>query len=155
MSDQYTPERIPLSAALWKEVMFLDNFTCIYCGVRSSDMTVDHFIPVSLGGPEIIQNLVACCSTCNTKKGARAPYECGLAPRFGRYSYVVREKAPDPNPNGYETIVVGGHPVRVDKLAAMVGKTIDEVRRAVASTTPESPKSRRRLTQAEVIEQEA
>src|SRR5262245_31411890 len=140
MSDQYTsesPARVPLSSALWKETMFLDNFTCIYCGVRSPDMTVDHFIPVSLGGPEIIQNLVACCSSCNTRKGARAPYECGIAPRFGRYAYVI-PKPSNADPSGYETIIVGGHPVRIDILAKRVGKTIDEVRLAVASLSQQT-----------------
>lgn len=131
MSDQYTPTRVPLSAVLWKEVMFLDNFTCIYCGCRSSDMTVDHFIPVSLGGPEVIQNLVACCLLCNTRKGARAPYECGMAPKFGRYAYVGAIDTPDGGE--YETIIVGGHPIRIDRLAARIGKTISEVRQAVAS----------------------
>lgn len=137
MSDQYTPTRIPLSAALWKEVMFLDNFTCIYCGRRSSDVTVDHFIPVSLGGPEVIQNLVACCAECNTRKGARAPYECGMAPRFGRYAYVM-DTNPPIDASGYETVIVGGHPVRIDRLAARVGKTINEVRQAIANISTQA-----------------
>ncbi len=153
MFSQYTPERTSLSAALWKEVMFLDNFTCIYCGVRSADMTVDHFIPVSLGGPEIIQNLVACCSECNTRKGAHAPYERRMTPKFGRYSYVD-QKPSTPNPGGYETIIVGGHPVRIDKLAVMVGKSVDEVRRAIANVPPQKNSKRSRLPKSEVIEQE-
>ena len=138
MSDQYTSSRIPLSAALWKEVMFLDNFTCVYCGVRSSDMTVDHFIPVSIGGAEIIQNLVACCSACNTRKGARAPYECGLAPRFGRYAYVVQRAEPE-QVGEYETVIVGGHPVRIDRLAKMIGKSVTEVRQAIANVQTNPP----------------
>ena len=78
-----------VSAALWKEVMFLDDFTCVYCGLHESNLTVDHFIPASLGGPDVIQNLVACCASCNAIKSSRAPYECGFAPCFGRYAYVA------------------------------------------------------------------
>ena len=79
-----------VSAALWKQVMFLDSFTCVYCGEHNSELTVDHFIPASLGGPDVIQNLVAACAECNSIKQARAPYECNFAPRFGRYAYVVK-----------------------------------------------------------------
>ena len=78
---------------VYLEAMYLDNFTCVYCGHRSPDMTVDHFIPESLGGPDVIQNIVACCSACNSRKSARAPYECFMTPVYGRYSYVVQ--APD------------------------------------------------------------
>lgn len=84
-----------VSAALWKEVMFLDNFSCVYCGEHSSELTVDHFIPASLGGPDVIQNLVAACASCNGIKSSRAPYECECVPQFGRHAYVAdafREK---------------------------------------------------------------
>lgn len=140
MSDQYTPfdgsaetpSRAPLSPALWKEAMFLDNFTCIYCGCRSADMTVDHFIPVSMGGADVIQNLVACCSACNSKKGARAPYECRMAPRFGRYAYVVEVIAPSGTgrvaaPGVVEMITVGGKDYRLDRVAAVFNMSADEL----------------------------
>ncbi len=67
----------------------LDNFTCVYCGYVGADVTIDHFIPVSAGGPDAIQNLVTACLKCNLEKGSRAPYEARMFARFGRYSYVL------------------------------------------------------------------
>lgn len=36
-------------------------------------MEVDHFIPVSAGGPTQWNNLRALCGTCNRKKGDKVP----------------------------------------------------------------------------------
>jgi hypothetical protein len=74
---------------LYNQVMMLDNFTCVYCGLRTPDITVDHYIPRSLGGPDVLQNLVAACFSCNSSKSDRAPYEIGFVPRFGRFRYVT------------------------------------------------------------------
>ena len=45
-----------------------DNRECQYCGTKSH-LTVDHVIPRSKGGQNTWENLVACCETCNVKKG--------------------------------------------------------------------------------------
>lgn len=45
-----------------------DNQECQYCGSKSH-LTVDHVIPRSKGGKNTWENLVACCETCNVKKG--------------------------------------------------------------------------------------
>ena len=45
-----------------------DNHECQYCGSKSH-LTVDHVIPRSKGGKNTWENLVACCETCNVKKG--------------------------------------------------------------------------------------
>lgn len=73
---------------VYNEVMMLDNFTCVYCGYRGADIAVDHFIPRSKGGTDIVQNLVACCTSCNSRKGSNAPYEAKMLLQFGRYSYM-------------------------------------------------------------------
>ena len=57
------------------------QFKCYYCGhdiararqankvtgVRAS--TIDHVIPLYIGGPNTMKNFVAACSPCNVKKG--------------------------------------------------------------------------------------
>ncbi|TBR56857.1 hypothetical protein B4U84_27955 [Westiellopsis prolifica IICB1] len=44
--------------------------SCAYCG-SNLKVTLDHFIPLSKGGPDCIGNLVPACSRCNTSKHAR------------------------------------------------------------------------------------
>lgn len=43
---------------------------CIYCGA-TENLTFDHLIPQSEGGPDIISNQVPACQSCNSSKGAR------------------------------------------------------------------------------------
>ncbi len=51
---------------------------CAYCGVKfipSVIRTVDHVTPLSKGGRHDMDNLVACCKPCNSKKRALSPEE--------------------------------------------------------------------------------
>lgn len=73
---------------IYNQVMMLDDFTCVYCGYRGADITVDHYIPQVRGGSDIVQNLVAACQRCNSSKGGHAPYEVQMLARFGRFAYV-------------------------------------------------------------------
>lgn len=41
---------------------------CGYCSAQMADATVDHKQPVSRGGDDSFDNLVACCSRCNINK---------------------------------------------------------------------------------------
>ena len=54
-----------------KEVFIRDNYTCQYCGTRTRDLTLDHVIPRSKGGPHTWENLVSACRGCNHKKGGK------------------------------------------------------------------------------------
>ncbi len=57
-----------------------DKFCCQYCGARG-DLTFDHVVPRSRGGRTSWENVVAACSRCNLKKGARALRGSGLSLR--------------------------------------------------------------------------
>lgn len=56
-----------------------DEYTCQYCGIWCYDsyvndpkaLTVDHMLPVSVGGGNRIDNLVTCCRDCNLVKGSK------------------------------------------------------------------------------------
>ena len=56
----------------WKKqrlrVLSRDGYTCAYCGQDATE--VDHIIPRAKGGGHELENLVACCKTCNGRKGA-------------------------------------------------------------------------------------
>ncbi|GBD95111.1 CRISPR-associated endonuclease Cas9 [bacterium BMS3Abin05] len=66
------PRRILLTK---KNILKRDSYRCQYCGVYEGDLTVDHVIPKDRGGRDTWENLVACCKTCNAKKGNRTPEE--------------------------------------------------------------------------------
>jgi len=63
-----TKSKIPtaLRWAVWER----DNFTCKRCGSRR-DLTCDHIVPESQGGPTIEENLQTLCRRCNSRKGTR------------------------------------------------------------------------------------
>ena len=57
------------------EVLRRDGHKCRYCGLEASEteLTVDHVIPVSLGGADTPDNLVAACRDCNAGKASSNP----------------------------------------------------------------------------------
>ena len=53
------------------EILARDQWSCFYCLQPAT--TVDHVIPIIEGGdPIAYDNLVACCTSCNSKKGSRS-----------------------------------------------------------------------------------
>jgi 5-methylcytosine-specific restriction endonuclease McrA len=58
-----------------REIFIRDNYTCQYCGTRTRDLTLDHVIPRSKGGPHTWENLVSACKACNHRKGGKNLWE--------------------------------------------------------------------------------
>jgi 5-methylcytosine-specific restriction endonuclease McrA len=65
--------------ALTRENIFRrDNFECVYCGDdNKKDLTLDHVIPQSKGGPHSWDNLVSACKKCNSLKADYSLEEFG------------------------------------------------------------------------------
>ena len=63
-----------------KNILMRDRYTCQYCHktLPSGELTLDHVIPRSRAGESAWENLVACCHSCNNKKGNRTPEEAGM-----------------------------------------------------------------------------
>ncbi len=61
-------------------IMLAHGFRCVYCGprFRVEDLTFDHVIPKSKGGPGSFDNLVPSCRDCNSKKADRTPKQAGM-----------------------------------------------------------------------------
>ena len=85
------PEHIRLTLGnterLWKvppvnrrEVLRRDGHTCQYCG-STKNLTLDHVIPRSKGGPHTWDNVVAACESCNYSKGDRSLTEARMTLR--------------------------------------------------------------------------
>lgn len=77
-----------------------DKQVCVYCGTRvrryesngwlaSDEATLDHVIPISLGGGHTESNVVTACRDCNVKKGATFYVDDELA---NQYSVVDEKK---------------------------------------------------------------
>ena len=63
---------MPISKRLRYEILRRDNHACRYCGATAPDvpLTVDHVVPVALGGSDDAGNLVTACRDCNSGKAA-------------------------------------------------------------------------------------
>lgn len=70
-----------MNSRLRYEVLKRDGFTCRYCGGGAPDvkLTVDHVVPVALGGQDEPTNLVAACFDCNAGKASVSPDDATVA----------------------------------------------------------------------------
>ena len=59
-------------------ILLRDDEICQYCGKHTRELTLDHVIPRSRGGTSTWENLVACCKSCNGKKGNRLLKEVNM-----------------------------------------------------------------------------
>jgi len=80
------------------EVLRRDGFTCHYCGSGAPDvkLTVDHVVPVALGGSDDPSNLVAACKDCNAGKTSTSPDEvtvAAVAADAARWAAAIKEAA--------------------------------------------------------------
>jgi CRISPR/Cas system Type II protein with McrA/HNH and RuvC-like nuclease domain len=75
---RFRPNNLSVSR---KRLFKRDNFQCGYCGSQKN-LTIDHVIPKSRGGSNGWNNLVTCCSRCNSLKGDKTPEDAGMKLRF-------------------------------------------------------------------------
>jgi hypothetical protein len=73
MPDPTPEKRRAISKRVRYEVLRRDNHTCRYCHATDSALTIDHVVPVALGGTDEPSNLVAACRDCNSGKTSSTP----------------------------------------------------------------------------------
>ena len=86
-----------------KNILLRDDHTCQYCGVKGErQMTVDHVVPRSKGGPSTWENLVCACMRCNNRKNNRSPADANMTmrrkprtPKYIPWIQVKRNTLPD------------------------------------------------------------
>lgn len=75
-----------------RAIFYRDGFRCQYCGKESSkDLTIDHVMPRSRGGPHEWENVVSACIPCNHRKA-------GFTLNETQMKLMTEPKAPRPNP---------------------------------------------------------
>jgi hypothetical protein len=80
------------------EILRRDNHACRYCGASAPDakLTVDHVVPVTLGGSDEPANLVTACDACNSGKSSvagSAPMVDDIAADALRWGRAMEEAA--------------------------------------------------------------
>jgi hypothetical protein len=65
---ELTRKKLPVG--IRHEVFKRDNYKCTECGAtnETTQLHVDHFIPISKGGTDELANLRTLCKTCNLEK---------------------------------------------------------------------------------------
>lgn len=63
-----------------RNVFLRDGYRCQYCGevLPAAELTTDHVVPRSRGGPTSWDNVVTACSPCNRRKGGRSPAQAHM-----------------------------------------------------------------------------
>lgn len=59
------------TAQEWADLCARYDHRCLCCGMVPEKMTVDHVVPISLGGSNDIGNLQPLCLSCNSSKNAK------------------------------------------------------------------------------------
>jgi len=59
-----------ISTTEWQLIMSNANWHCVYCDIALTpeNRSLDHVVPLSKNGSHCVDNLVACCRTCNSSK---------------------------------------------------------------------------------------
>ena len=96
------------SPALSNPKLFVrDRHVCAYCGghFHADDLTREHIIPTSRGGPDTWMNCITACRTCNGNKGSRLPEEARMSLLY--LPYV---------PSLHEDMILRGRRILTDQM---------------------------------------
>ena len=75
--SRHSGHKTPLVSLHRRNIFIRDGFQCQYCGAKDN-LTVDHVVPASKGGPWTWENLTTACAKCNNKKGDKPLQKSGL-----------------------------------------------------------------------------
>ena len=75
-------DRLPRSEVKFnrRNIFARDRNNCQYCGKKrpTSELSLDHITPRSIGGKSTWENIVCACMKCNVKKGGRTPKQANM-----------------------------------------------------------------------------
>ena len=69
--------RYQISGAVQQKIWVRDGLKCMFCNQKIGEvqLTIDHFIPLELGGANDPSNYLSACRKCNKRKGSMEPRE--------------------------------------------------------------------------------
>jgi 5-methylcytosine-specific restriction endonuclease McrA len=75
-------DRLPQQAVKFnrRNIYARDSSLCQYCGKKypTTELSLDHVVPKSLGGKTTWENIVCACLQCNIRKGGRTPEQANM-----------------------------------------------------------------------------
>ncbi|MEN6307195.1 MAG: HNH endonuclease [Anaerohalosphaeraceae bacterium] len=75
-------DRLPRQSVKFnrRNIFARDGNRCQYCGKKypTSELSLDHIVPRTLGGGNAWDNIVCACTKCNAKKGGRTPEQAHM-----------------------------------------------------------------------------
>lgn len=112
--------KVPLTN---KTLFRRDQNLCAYCGFDfvPSELSRDHIIPTSKGGPNKWMNVVTSCNTCNKSKDDRTPEQAGMQLLYVPYV-----------PNRAEYLILQNRKILGDQLEFLLARVPKESRLLVA-----------------------
>lgn len=101
-----------------------DGNKCAYCGqlLKAGQLTRDHVVPRSKGGPDVWTNVVTACGPCNKHKDARTPAQAGMKLLYQPYA-----------PNRAEYLILMNRNILDDQKAFLLGQVSKASRLLVES----------------------
>lgn len=60
-----------ISGEEWESLLERCGYRCLGCGRTDLKLTLDHIVPLSVGGKNSIENAQPLCRSCNSKKGTK------------------------------------------------------------------------------------
>lgn len=69
--------RYEISGHVQQKIWAADGFQCVYCHRRMGEvqLSIDHFLPLELGGVNDQTNYLSACRKCNKDKGCMSPMD--------------------------------------------------------------------------------
>lgn len=106
-------DRMPVQSVRFnrKNLFARDEHRCQYCGRSepTNQLSLDHVVPRSHGGPTTWENIVCCCLRCNSRKGGRTPKQARMTllsrPTKPRFSPLLAQSIEDPRYECWKTFL--------------------------------------------------
>ena len=98
-------KRCPIDPMIRKYIYRQSNGKCALCGkpVKYTDFTIDHIVPLSMGGENDIENFQCTCRTCNQFKSNILPEDF-----IRRVSDIYKHNAEKTHKRGFKRSIVKG-----------------------------------------------
>lgn len=106
-----------------------DRFLCAYCGgvFNHLELTRDHVIPVSKGGPDKWMNVVTACKSCNNLKGDLMPGHQLPSGQFSPQGTRTMEPLYLPYvPCRAEAMIMRNRSIKADQMAFLLSRIRDK-----------------------------